>query len=295
LIGSPEDRINEDKLRMMRVIRFAVKYDLIIESRTYNSIKRNSDKILQVSKERISDEFLKMLRLHKPRAVLNLLSDLCLLDFFLPEVKRLQGVEQPKEFHKGDVFEHTILALEQLPTDSSDELLMATLLHDIGKPNTQTFDDRIRFNGHDEISARLTEELLIRLKFPNEFIQHTTAMVANHMRFSCVKQMKKSTLKRFFQLEKFEEHLILHKADCLGSNGLLDNFDFVTEKIKEFSDLKEEIKPQRLFTGEDLIQLGFKPSPEFKEILLFIETLQLEGEVKTKEEALRIVQEKFKT
>ena len=292
LIGNAQDRINEDKLRMLRVLRFAIRFDFSIHLSTYVTVSGMSAEITQVSAERISDEFLKILRTRKYRKALGLLFEAKFLERFLPEVAALRGVEQPKDYHpEGDVYEHTIKALEALPNDASDELVMATLLHDIGKPPTQTFEDRIRFNEHDSVGARLAQARLKKMKFSTEFIDHVVAMIANHMKFQHVKKMRMSTLKRFMRLPKFEEHLALHKADCISSHGHTDNYEFVLAKTNEF--VPEQIRPTPLATGHDLIQMGLKPGPIFKRWLDEVEDKQLEGEITTREEALALLKKKF--
>lgn len=287
LIGDPEKRIEEDKLRMLRVIRFATRFDFEIEEATFNVVRKHAHEITQVSSERIFDELKKMLRKNS-RRVIDLLFDTDLISHILPEVKAMDGVQQPPQFHSGDVLEHTLQTLEFLPENASDELLFGALLHDVGKPPTfRVATDRIRFNQHDTVGFEVAKKILKRFKVSNEFSDRVSALVFNHMRFMSVKKMRVAKLKRFLRMENFEEHMALHKADCLASHGGLDNFDFLMEK-KEFFP-PEEVKPKRLITGHDLIELGFKPGPFFKIVLEAVEDKQLEDEISTKDEAIEFV------
>lgn len=292
-IGNADDRINDDKLRILRAIRFSIKFGFKMDIETKDAIVRNTKEILTVSQERIFDEIIKILRIRKPKEALEMLSNLGILKFILPEVEAMKGVEQPIDFHpEGDTFCHTIKALSVLPSNTSDELLMGTLLHDIGKPPTQTFEDRIRFNNHDKVGAKMTLELLRRLKCPNEFIDHVVSLVENHMEFRHVKELRESKLKRFMRLPKFEEHMALHTADCLSSHGSLDNIEFLNKKLAEIE--PEEIRPIRLVTGNDLINFGFIPGQIFRTILTEIEDMQLEGQINNRDQALKFIQEKWK-
>jgi poly(A) polymerase len=204
----------------------------------------------------------------------------------------MQGVAQPVDYHpEGDVLEHTIKALEDLPEDASDELRMGVLFHDVGKPPTQTFEDRIRFSGHDIRGKFLTEEILKRLRFSNEFVDRVVALVENHMKFMHVKEMRTSRLKRFLALPYFGEHMLLHKADCMSSHRNLENYEFVTEKLRTFE--PEEIRPPKILTGKDLIEMGFKPGPIFTVIMTDVEDRQLEGIISDSEKAKEYVRSAY--
>jgi poly(A) polymerase len=298
-IGDPDARITEDKLRLMRAVRFSARLDFEIVPETIEAIKRHTPEVAMVSPERLADELLKILRAGNFKRSFDLLFETKLIDYILPEVRAMGGCEQPPEFHpEGDVFIHSMIALENLPNDASDELLMATLLHDVGKPSTQTFEDRIRFNGHELAGKDISREILKRLKFSNDFTDHVLSLIENHMKFSRVKEMRISRLKRFMAMNKFEEHMALHRADCLSSYGLLDNYEFLLEKLKTFE--PEEVKPQkvnlppRLITGNDLLEMGFKQGPIFRTILTDVEDKQLEGTFASKEEALKYVARTYK-
>ena len=302
LIGDPEARIAEDKLRMLRVVRFAARLDFTIDSGTLEAVRRHSSEITQISAERIADELQKILRTGHYRTAMGLLFDTELMKHILPEVYVMKGCEQPADYHpEGDVLVHTIKALENLPETASDELRMGTLLHDVGKPATSSLlsgsvdrnEDRIRFNRHELVGKDISREILKRLKFSNEFTDRVLELVGNHMKFMHVKEMRTSRLKRFIGMPGFEEHMALHRADCLASHGNIDNYEFVKEKLETYE--PEEIRPVRIITGKDLLKLGFTAGPLFKTILTDVEDRQLDGAVKNREEALEYVMETYQT
>lgn len=292
-IGRPEDRLQEDKLRMLRAVRFAARLHYVIEPATFAAIQRLAPFIHQVSHERIRDELTKMLTEGHARAAFELLDSTGLLREVLPEADRMHGVEQPPQFHpEGDVWVHTLLLLEKLPPHCSRTLAWGTLLHDVGKPPTfRVAPDRIRFDGHVEIGTRMAEEICRRLHFSNDDTRQIAALVANHMRFADAQRMKESTLKRFLRLPKFDEHLELHRIDCLSSHGNLAMYDFVRQRQQQATE--QEIRPPLLINGNDLIRLGYAPGPKFREILAAVEDAQLEGSVRSREEALDFVWREF--
>jgi poly(A) polymerase len=292
-IGDPERRFAEDKLRMLRAVRFAARFHYTIDPETFASIQRLAPAIEQVSRERVRDELTKMLTEGSAREAFELLDRTGLLKEVLPEVDRMHGVEQPPQFHpEGDVWTHTLLLLEKLPPKCSRTLAWGTLLHDVGKPPTfRVAPDRIRFDGHVEVGIRMAEEICRRLHFSNEDTKQIAALVANHMRFADAERMKESTLKRFMRLPKFDEHLELHRMDCLSSHGDLSLYNFVRERVHETP--AEEIRPKPLLTGEDLIATGYQPGPQFREMLTAIEDAQLEGTLKNREDALDFVRREF--
>ena len=283
-IGDPEKRFEEDKLRLLRAVRFASTLSFDIEPKTFEAIKRLAPKIHVVSQERIRDELIKIFtRPGAPRG-LALLSESRLLEEILPEVEAMKGVAQPKEFHpEGDVFVHTKLLLEKLDHPSL-VLAFAALLHDVGKPLTYEVKDRIRFNGHAEVGAELGEKILTRLRFPNALKEQIVICIQGHMRFKEVQNMRPGRLKRLLQRETFPDELELHHIDCASSHGNLENWEFLKKKTEELSE--EDIKPKRLLTGEDLMSLGFKEGPLLGKMLSQIYDLQLEGELASKEAAL---------
>jgi poly(A) polymerase len=292
-IGDPELRFQEDKLRMLRAVRFAARFHYVIEPGTFAAIQRLAPLVHQVSQERVRDELTKMLTEGSARQSFELLDATDLLKQVLPEIDRMHGVEQPPQYHpEGDVWIHTMLLLEKLPPKCSRTLAWGTLLHDVGKPSTfRAAPDRIRFDGHVEVGTRMAEEICRRLHFSNEDTKQIMALVANHMRFADAEKMKESTLKRFMRLPRFEEHLELHRMDCLSSHCNLSLYNFVRDRLEHSS--AEEIRPVPLLTGEDLMQLGYKPGPEFRPILSAVEDGQLEGSLRSREEALDFVRREF--
>jgi poly(A) polymerase len=288
-IGDPVERFREDKLRMVRAVRFASRLHYEIEPKTFRAIQELAPEIGQVSPERLRDELTKLLTEGAARRAFELLDETKLLPQLLPEIARMKGVEQPPQFHpEGDVWIHTLLMLEKLPTGCSSTLAWGVLLHDVGKPATFTPasgpDGRIRFDRHAEVGTRMAEEICRRLRFSNDDTEQIAALVASHMKFKDVLQMKPATLKRFARLNRFDEHLELHRLDCSSSHRMLDNYDFVRRFMDETP--AEEIRPPRLLTGDDLLAIGLKPGPAFKEILNAVEEAQLNDSISTREEAL---------
>jgi poly(A) polymerase len=297
-IGDPALRFAEDKLRMLRAVRFAARLGFTIEPRTFAAIQQQAASIHQVSCERTRDELTKILTEGAARHGFELLDESGLLVHVLPEVARLKGVEQPPQFHpEGDVWLHTLMLLEHLPAGASTTLAWGMLLHDVGKPATFTPPDparpgdRIRFNGHVDVGVAIARTILTRLRFSNEECAQILALIKHHMQFGDVQRMKQSTLKRFLRLPRFDEHLALHYADVMSSHGLLGMYDYAKENYEQLGE--DEIKPQLLITGEDLIRAGYKPGPGFREMLTAAEDAQLEGAVTTSKEAMQLVRERF--
>jgi poly(A) polymerase len=297
-IGDPALRFAEDKLRMLRGVRFASRLEFEIEPRTMSAIRAAAPEIGQVSSERVRDELTLMLTEGHARRAFELLDATGLLAQVLPEVVKMHGVEQPPQFHpEGDVWVHTMLLLEKLKPGVSATLAWGALLHDIGKPATfrppdpKKKDDRIRFDGHVEVGVRMAEEVLGRLRFSNEETEHIVALVKNHMRFGDILQMRESTLKRFLRLPKFDEHLALHWMDVSSAHGDLRLYEFAKERLEATP--VETMRPKLLVTGRDLIDAGFRPGPEFKAMLETAEDAQLEGRIKTTEDGLAVVRRRF--
>lgn len=290
-IGDPEERFTEDYLRMLRAIRFAATLNFDIEHRTFEAIRRNRSLIGKVSADRIRLELVRILTEGGARRGMELMDDSGLLAEILPEVAAMKGVPQPPEFHpEGDVWTHTLLMLERM-RNPTPTLALGVLLHDVGKPRTMLQVDRIRFDEHDAVGAQIAADILRRLRFSNDEIRQVEALVRYHLRWRHVRQMRASKLKRFMALERFEEHLELHRLDCLASHGNLDNYRFVLEKLRQTP--AEDLKPKRLITGDDLLRLGFQPGPAFSEILREVEDAQLEARLSTRQEALEYVLARF--
>jgi poly(A) polymerase len=292
-IGDPERRFAEDKLRMLRAVRFAARFDYAIEPATLRAIQKLASQIEQVSRERVRDELGKMLTEGQARRAFLLLDETGLLHEVLPEVEAMKGVEQPPQFHpEGDVFVHTLLLLEKLPHPCPAILAWGGLLHDVGKPATfRIAPDRIRFDGHVDVGVKIAEEICRRLRFSNDDTEQVLALIDNHMRFAHVQQMKESTFKRFVRMPRFDEHLQLHRMDCESSHGDLASYDFTREKMAEIP--SAAMRPAPLITGDDLIAAGYAPGPQFKKILSAVEDGQLEGHLRSREEAMAFVVREF--
>jgi poly(A) polymerase len=294
-IGEPERRFAEDKLRMLRAVRFAARFGYTIEPLTFAAIQKLASQIYQVSRERVRDELTKMLTEGHAREAFLLLDLTGLLREVLPEISAMKGVEQPPQFHpEGDVFVHTLLLLDKLPQPCSPTLAWGALLHDVGKPATfRIAPDRIRFDGHVDVGVKMAEEICRRLRFSNEDAGQILALVDNHMRFAQAQQMKESTFKKFVRMPRFEEHMALHRMDCQASHGDLTSFNFVREKMAAMPE--EVMRPAPLITGDDLIDAGYSPGPQFKEILAAIEDGQLEGRLRDRDAAMEFVRQQFPT
>jgi poly(A) polymerase len=292
-IGDPEVRFSEDKLRMLRAVRFAARFEYEIDPLTRRAIQKLHRQIQQVSRERVRDELTKMLTEGQARRAFLLLNETRLLVEVLPEISAMKGIEQPPQFHpEGDVFVHTLLLLDKLTHPCPATLAWGALLHDVGKPPTfRVAPDHIRFDGHVEVGVKMAHEICRRLRFSNDDTEQILALVANHMRFADVLKMKESTLKKFIRMPRFEEHLELHHVDCLASHGDLTTYNFTREKIATM--LPQDVRPPALITGRDLIDAGYKPGPQFKEILGAVEDLQLEGRLRDSAEAMHFVRQQF--
>jgi putative nucleotidyltransferase with HDIG domain len=292
-IGDPGLRLAEDKLRLLRAVRFAARFEYTIEAETLAAVKSLAHEIRVVSRERVRDELTKMLIEGHARRAFLLLDESGLLKEVLPEISAMKGVEQPPEFHpEGDVFVHTLLLLENLPHPCPPTLAWGALLHDVGKPATfRVAPDRIRFDNHVDVGVKIAQEICQRLRFSNHDAAQVLALVDNHMRFGHVTRMKESTLKKFLRLPDFEEHLALHRADSLASHRNLSTYELVRAKLAEIP--PETIRPPALVTGDDLIAAGYAPGPRFREILEAVEDAQLEGRLLSRDTALEFVKNAF--
>ena len=292
-IGDPGQRFAEDKVRMLRAVRFAARFNFAIDAGTQAAIERLAKEVHVVSRERVRDELTKMLTEGHARRAFLLLDENGLLKEILPEISAMKGVEQPPEFHpEGDVFVHTLLLLDNLPDLCPPTLAWGALLHDVGKPATfRRAPDRIRFDGHVDIGVKIAEEICERLRFSNHDAEQVLALVDNHMRFGHVTRMKESTLKKFLRMPHFDEHLALHRADSLASHHNLATYELVREKLAEIP--PEKMRPTGLVTGDDLIAAGYEPGPRFREILEAVEDAQLEGRLLSSDAAMEFIKREF--
>ncbi len=296
-IGDPERRFSEDRLRMLRAIRFAANLDFDIESATLAAIRKNACTIREISAERISAELTSLLTGPCPRRGLELLDDSGLMKELLPEIEAMKGVSQPPAFHpEGDVWEHTMRMVALMPRvgEKTDmRLAWAVLLHDVGKPDTRFEDERgVHFYAHDLRGVEISRKILERLRFSSRDTETILSLVREHMMFMNVTKMRPARLKRFLRMADFDLHLELHRLDCLGSHGMLDYHAFCLQKMKEFP--VESLRPEPLLTGRDLIAMGFSPGPDFKEMLLAVEEAQLAGEITDAEEARNLIRDRWK-
>jgi poly(A) polymerase len=293
-IGDAAVRFEEDHLRLLRAVRFAARFGFTIEPATLEAIERLAARIHRVAAERVRDELVRILTEGGARYGFELLDRSGLLREILPEVSAMKGVEQPPEFHpEGDVWTHTLMMLDGLehPSHPSPALAMGVLLHDVGKPPCFRVAERIRFDGHVEAGVKLAQGILARLRFSNSDTEQILALIGNHMRFMDVSRMRESTLKRFIRLPKFDEHLALHRLDCLNSSGHLEAWEMLSKRYAETP--ADQLTPRLLINGNDLIEEGFRPGPRFKKILAAVEDAQLEGAFSTRAEALRFARKKF--
>jgi poly(A) polymerase len=290
-IGDPAARLGEDRLRMLRAVRFACELGFAIDPATAAAVRALAPSIASVSAERIREELKRILVSPGREAGLGRLRDLGLLAVILPEVAALAGVPQPPEYHpEGDVFTHTALCLRHLDRPSW-ELALATLLHDIGKPSTLRVTDRIRFNEHDGVGGEMAAKVCDRLKLSNEEKERVVWIVERHMVFKDVQKMRVGTLKRLIAHPYFPDLLAMHRADRLASSADLDNHDFCVAALKGFT--AEELRPRPLLSGHDLMGLGIPAGPRIGALLRELEEAQLEGTVGTREEALALVRSRL--
>ncbi len=290
-IGDPVERFEEDRLRVLRAVRFACRLGFDIDPATLKAAKQVAPNIGTVSAERIREELVRILTEGGPSRGIRLLMDIAALAVILPEVAAMDGVPQPPEFHpEGDVLTHTLLCLDALDAPSA-ELAMAVLLHDVGKPATMEQKERLRFHGHDEKGGAIAREMCRRLKFSNAQTEKIAWLVENHMRFMNVLDMRQGKLKRLLREEHFADLLELHRVDCVASHGDLAKWRFCKEKLAELSE--EDLRPEPLIDGRRLIEMGYTPGRIFKDILSAVESAQLEGEIATPEEAEALVRRDY--
>lgn len=295
-IGEAERRFTEDKLRMMRAVRFTARFGFTLDKSTFAAAHKLAPQIRQVSSERLRDELTKILTEGAAKPGFELLDAAGLLLEVLPEIAAMKGVPQPPQYHpEGDVWTHTLLMLEGLPPGASATLAWGVLLHDVGKPPTfrsaSETGDRIRFDNHVSVGVRMAEGICRRLRFSNEETEQILALVGNHMKFIDVQKMRASTLKRFVRMPRFDEHMALHRLDCLSSHRKLDSYEFVSQVLAETP--AEEMRPSRLLTGNDLQDMGYQAGPAFRQALTALEDAQLEGTVQTADEAKNFIKRHF--
>ena len=297
-IGDPAVRFSEDYLRMLRAVRFAANLNYEIENETEKAIRKNCRQIGKISAERIQEELAKILTRPGARKGIELMKETGLLAQLLPEIEKLHQVEQPPRFHpEGDVWRHTLIMLELLPFNEKKKanpaLAWAALLHDAGKADTKTEDEKgVHFYGHVKRGEEIAGQIMKRLRFSRNLTEIITELIHYHMVFMNVRKMRTGRLKRFLRMPNFALHLELHRLDCLASHGMLDNYAFCIEQLKKLD--AEDLHPRRLITGHDLIKLGYEPGKVMGRILKKLENEQLEGRIHTKDEALAFVADNWR-
>ncbi len=293
-VGPPQERLAEDYLRLLRAVRFAARLGYRIAEETFRAIVELAPHVLKTSAERIRDEIVKMLTEGASARAFQLLDETGLLGPVLPEISAMKGVEQPPAFHpEGDVFEHTLLCLQELDRleHRTATLALGVLLHDVGKPVTQTFEDRIRFNHHDKVGAEMARDICNRLRMPKRDTARIAWLVEQHMRVSAIPNMRESKRKRFVREDGFDELLALARIDSLASHGDLSEVEWIESYIANLK--PEEVKPTPLLTGKDLIAMGYTPGPHFGTILSEVEDGQLEGWLTSPQEAREYVLQRW--
>ncbi|MGH9487547.1 MAG: CCA tRNA nucleotidyltransferase [Terriglobales bacterium] len=292
-IGDPERRFTEDRLRLLRGVRFAARLGFAIEPATLTAMRRQAPEIVRISPERARDEILKMLTEGHARRAFELLEETGLLRPLLPEVADMKGVEQPQQFHpEGDVWMHTLMMLEALPHPVAPALALGVLLHDVGKPKTfRRAPDRIRFDSHAAVGAAMAAGIAQRLRLPNASCELVTTLVAEHMKWPELPKMRASTRKRFLRRPEIEAQLTLLRLDCAASHGDLSLYELARRQLGEIE--PGDVRPPRLLSGEDLIAMGYPPGPRFREILEAVEDAQLEGALADHAAARRFVSQRF--
>ncbi len=327
-VGNAQERIDEDALRIMRAIRFASRFDFKIDKVSFMAMLKSAYKIETLSGERVLEELKKGLKVN-PKEYIEKLSSSGILFYILPEVHALVGNKQSKRWHPegatvekkgtklkipydpknpdhndetkykfnhGDVFTHTMLVLKHLEDHPDWRVKFAAILHDIGKPATAGLNDRgdINNHGHAKKGAKITEVICKRLKMSNKDIVFITSLVRNHMKFKDIKNMRRSSLRRFINQDYFKELIDLSRADILGT-GCCHDMTIISyaEKVYEkyTNEPEEPAMPEPFITGYDLISIGLKPGPKFKEILDLIMDKQLEGLLDSRLEAILFLQD----
>jgi len=297
-IGDPDSRFNEDYLRMLRAIRFAANLGFTVETGTLKAIERNASKINGISAERVREELNKILTRGESRRGFELMIQTGILKEVLPEVDKLKGVEQPPLFHpEGDVLEHTLKMLELLPRDGETDnnicLAWGVLLHDVGKLLTRSEDEKgVHFYGHVEKGKEIADDIMQRLRFSNAQRECALNLIGQHMAFMNVQKMRPGRLKKFLRMPDFDLHMELHRLDCVSCHGMLDNYEFCRDQLLFLG--KDDLHPPPLLNGNDLMTMGFAQGKVIGEILHALEDEQLEGRIKTPEEARDYVAQNWK-
>jgi len=290
-VGDPVKRFSEDRLRMLRAVRFAARLGFEIDPATMQAARDHADTLELVSAERIADELVRVLTEGSARRGFELMDEAGLLEIVLPEITAMKGVEQDSDFHpEGDVYVHTLACIEQLEAGCTATLALGLLLHDVAKPPCHVIrDGRHTFHGHTRDGSRMAESICRRLRMSNATIERVSFLVDQHLRHCSARDMKQSTLKRFLGQDGIEELLEVVRMDGTSSSSDLGDYQFCSDSLRDMPE--EVIKPTPLVTGHDLVEMGMKPGPRFKELLATVEDAQLEGRLETREQALELLRD----
>jgi poly(A) polymerase len=258
VIGDPMTRLREDVLRLLRGVRFAARYDLQIDPPTAGAMRACAPLLAGLSAARSYDELTRAFTAPGRGRALRRLVDLGLAAHVLPEVVAMDGVPQPKDYHpEGDVLTHVCLVLDSV-AEGDPVQAWSAVLHDVGKPATLTFaQDRIRFSGHDVLSAQLAQTVLLRLHAPRELRDVVVEICRDHIKFAGIMQMRPRRRERWMRSPHFAAHLAFHRADCLGSHGKLDVWNAAHAAWQALPPQA----PPPLCTGADVLALGIEPGP----------------------------------
>jgi poly(A) polymerase len=290
-IGSPAQRFTEDKLRLLRAVRFAARFELSIDTATQEAIRAMAREIRIVSAERIADELRRLLvDAHRARA-LNLMLDFGLVAAILPELLEMKDLPQgPPQCPTGDLWSHVVRVLDLLGPSPSFPLALAALLHDVGKRRTLgRTPDRFTFYSHEEVSRRMTVDICARLKLSNAEAERAEWLVKKHQYLADAPSMRPSKLKQTLVHPGIHELLELHRADALASGRSIDHVLFCEAFLDRST--AEELNPPALVSGHDLESLGIARGPIYKQVLDAVREAQLDGAIRTKADALRMTAE----
>ena len=289
-IGDPVERFTEDKLRMLRALRFATRFDLAIDPATDAAIRAMAREIVVVSPERIAKE-LRGCLVHRNRAAaMRLFLDVGLADAVIPELVPMRGLPQGRPAAPtGDLWDHVLRTLDELGEGVSFPLAMAALLHDVGKPRTVgRTADKYTFYGHEHVGARMADDIARRLKLSNDERERIGWLVDKHQVLADAKQMRPSKLKVLLAHPGIGELLALHRADAIAANHSLEHVEYCEFLLDLWP--RDVICPEPLLTGHDLVRRGYEPGPHFKVWLDAVREAQLDGTISTLEEALALVE-----
>ncbi len=292
-IGDPFARFSEDKLRLLRAVRFATRFGFAVEAQTLSAVEEMAEEVTVVSVERIAQELRRMLAHRNRAAAMRLAMEVGLLPAILPATARMIGLFQGKPMQPhGDLWDHTLLVMENLPPDASYELALAALLHDIGKPDTELIQDgRRTYHHHELVGKGIADRICRELKLSNTERERVTWLVAFHQYLGDAWNLRESKLKTILAMPGIEELLTLHRADAMATSGDASHVDYCETYLKEQP--AGPINPPPLLTGHDLVRHGLRPGPKFAELLEAVREAQLDRVLHSKKDALEWLDRKI--